>query len=354
MLELGDQLRLRLEPAHERRLVDQLGADDLDRHLAPDRGLVRAIDDAEVAAADLLAELVASHRAAERARRDGGGRRSIRRGGKSEGSPSSRSWKTCCGLPMPLNRNSPSAFACQPPLRRRQRRVRVRREEHLAAVRGGEHPAGAIEHRAEVVSCAGLDLADVDRHPHVQRLQLAPVGRGELALDLARGGDRRPDVREGEVDAVADTLHDASSGRLGGAEHDAGRARRPRTAWRSVCSSQRTVESSMSVSRNASVCTCGSGSSSSDGIVVEDPALEVQQMRRGLEAELLGQVRTRLLVRTERFRLTAGAVEREHVLRAEALVDRELLAQHLQLSDQLRVTPERELGLDPRFDGAEA
>ena len=87
-------------------------------------------------------------------------------------------------------------------------------------MRGGEQPAGAIEHRPEVVPCAGLDLADVDRHPHLQRLQLAPVGRGELALDPARGGDRRPDVRESEIDAVADALHDSPSGRLGCAEHE--------------------------------------------------------------------------------------------------------------------------------------
>ena len=89
------------------------------------------------------------------------------------------------------------------------------------------------------------------------------------------------------------------------------------------------------------------------GIVVQDPPLEVKQLRRGLEAELLSEVRARLLVRTEGFRLTAGAVEREHVLRAEALVHRELLAQHLQLGDQLHVAPERELRFDPRLDGAE-
>ena len=76
----------------------------------------------------------------------------------------------------------------------------------------------------------------------------------------------------------------------------------------------------MSVSRKASVCTCGSASSSERRVLVEDPALELLQLRRGLEAELLGQVRARLLVRAERFRLSAGAIEREHVLRAEALV----------------------------------
>ena len=94
--------------------------------------------------------------------------------------------------------------------------MRVRREQHLAAVRGGEHPAGAIEHRAEVVPAARLHLADVDRHPHAQRLQLAPVGRGELAAgSRSAAATAAPDVREDEVDAVADTLHDPPSGRLG-------------------------------------------------------------------------------------------------------------------------------------------
>jgi hypothetical protein len=41
------------------------------------------------------------------------------------------------------------------------------------------------------------------------------------------------------------------------------------------------------------------------------------------------------------------------VLRAEALVGRELLAQHLELCNELRAASERELGLDPRLDGAE-
>ena len=42
------------------------------------------------------------------------------------------------------------------------------------------------------------------------------------------------------------------------------------------------------------------------------------------------------------------------MLRPEALVDGELLAQHLELRDQLRVASERELRLDPQLDGAEA
>src|SRR5262245_64078793 len=70
MLELGDQSRLGLETAHERGLVDQLGTDHLHGDLASDRRLIGAIDDADVAAADLLAELVTPHGAAECADRD--------------------------------------------------------------------------------------------------------------------------------------------------------------------------------------------------------------------------------------------------------------------------------------------
>src|SRR5580765_435513 len=70
MLELGDEPCLGLEVAHERRLVDEIGPDNLDRDLSADRRLVCAIDDAEVADAYLLAELVPADGAAECIGRD--------------------------------------------------------------------------------------------------------------------------------------------------------------------------------------------------------------------------------------------------------------------------------------------
>jgi hypothetical protein len=87
-------------------------------------------------------------------------------------------------------------------------------------MRGGEHAAGAIQYRAEVVPAAGLHFADVDRHSHVQRLQLAPVGRGELTLGLAGGSHRCGDVGERKADAVPGALYEPPSGRLGRAQHD--------------------------------------------------------------------------------------------------------------------------------------
>ena len=166
MLELGDLLRLRLESANERWLVDELRPDGLDRHLTPDRGLVGAVDDAEVAAADLLAELVPAHRAAERTGQDGR-RQAVDSQGREVGREA---------VDEELEDVLRASDALEPELAqrlrlpaaagRRERRVRLRREQHLAAVRGGEHPAGPVEHRAEVVRATRLHLADVDRHPH--------------------------------------------------------------------------------------------------------------------------------------------------------------------------------------------
>ena len=352
MLELGDESRLRLEPAHERGLVDQLGADHLDRDLAPDRRLVRAIDDADVAAADLLAELVAPHRAAERADRDGRRhavdpeRREVR------GEPVEQELEDVLRAADALEPELAERLRLPAASRRRQRGVRVGGEQHLPAVRSGEHPAGAVHHRTEVVPAARLDLPDVDRHADAQRLQPAPVGRGEQALDLAGGGDRRADVGEREVDAVADALHDPSSRRLDRAEHDP-----------VVLGDRGAHGLRLHFPEDGRVLDIGEQEGDrlhlwlrleqERRVLVEDPSLELLQLRRGLEAELLRQVRARLLIRAKRFHLTTRAVEREHVLLAVALVDGKLLAQHLELGDQLRMSSEHELRLDPQLDGAE-
>ena len=52
--------------------------------------------------------------------------------------------------------------------------------------------------------------------------------------------------------------------------------------------------------------------------------------------------------------MTAGPVEREHVLRAEPLSERVLRDQRLQLADDVAMAAEREVGLDPPFERAEA
>src|SRR6185312_12614601 len=71
-LELRHELSLGFEATDEPRLVDQFGPDDLDGDFPPDRRLVGAVYDAEVAAAGLLAQLVAADRPVEGAERGAG------------------------------------------------------------------------------------------------------------------------------------------------------------------------------------------------------------------------------------------------------------------------------------------
>ncbi len=60
VLQPGHQLGFGLEAADEVGVVGVLGQDDFDGHVAPHRGLIGAVDHAEAARADALAQLVAS------------------------------------------------------------------------------------------------------------------------------------------------------------------------------------------------------------------------------------------------------------------------------------------------------
>src|SRR5262249_5960530 len=57
----------------------------------------------------------------------------------------------------------------------------------------------------------------------------------------------------------------------------------------------------------------------------------------------------RLLVRRQRLRLPAGAVEREHLLAPQALAQRIAGDQRLELTDEIAVAPELQIGFDPLF-----
>jgi hypothetical protein len=68
-------------------------------------------------------------------------------------------------------------------------------------------------------------------------------------------------------------------------------------------------------------------------IVAQYPTLQLAQLERGLKAELVREVRARLLVRAQGLGLPAGSVERKHLLRPKALPQRMVRAQHLELGD---------------------
>ena len=82
--------------------------------------------------------------------------------------------------------------------------------------------------------------------------------------------------------------------------------------------------------------------------------LQLLQLRRRVEPELVGEREPRRAVGLERLRLPAAAVERHHQLAAQPLPQRMRGHERLQLRDQLRVMAERELRVEPLLDRAHA
>ena len=83
------------------------------------------------------------------------------------------------------------------------------------------------------------------------------------------------------------------------------------------------------------------------GVVAEDRLLEPLQCLARFDAEVIDERPPRLGVGLERLRLPAGAVESEHLLRAEPLPQRMLANEDAQLSKRLLVPAEREIAVDP-------
>ncbi len=81
-------------------------------------------------------------------------------------------------------------------------------------------------------------------------------------------------------------------------------------------------------------------------VLREDGALELLERSPRLDAELLDERLARPPVDVERLGLSTAAVEREHELRADALAERVIPHECLELSHQVPVAAEREIRLD--------
>ena len=90
-------------------------------------------------------------------------------------------------------------------------------------------------------------------------------------------------------------------------------------------------------------------------VLAQDRGLELAELGAGVDAELLDERLARAAVGGERVRLPAGPVEREHQLGARPLAQGLRIDERLELRDELRVTAECEVGVDPLLerDGAE-
>ena len=89
-------------------------------------------------------------------------------------------------------------------------------------------------------------------------------------------------------------------------------------------------------------------------ILVEDPSLQLAQLERRLEAEIVAQPGVELLVDRERVGVPPGAVEREHRLPAKALAEREPDDLARQFRDQLRVATREQVRLDAILEADQA
>ena len=85
-------------------------------------------------------------------------------------------------------------------------------------------------------------------------------------------------------------------------------------------------------------------------IVLEDPPLQRAELLARLHPGLLDDRETCLLVGGERVEPPVGAVERQHLQPAQALVRRMLARQRVELADRLPVQPELELRLEPHLE----
>ena len=89
------------------------------------------------------------------------------------------------------------------------------------------------------------------------------------------------------------------------------------------------------------------------GTLLQDRPLEFLQRRARLEAELFDEGAPRVLVCIERIGLAARAVEREDQLPAEAFAERAPRRPVSPARHSLRVTAEREVGVDAPLEGSE-
>ena len=84
--------------------------------------------------------------------------------------------------------------------------------------------------------------------------------------------------------------------------------------------------------------------------MVEQLPVELLQLGTGLDAELLDQHPSRLLIQREGIRLPAAAVEGEHQLPARALAERMVTHDRVQFRHDLAVAAPCKLGLDPPLE----
>ena len=85
-------------------------------------------------------------------------------------------------------------------------------------------------------------------------------------------------------------------------------------------------------------------------VLVEDPLLQIAQVRRRIKAHLSNEVVARLLVCAQCLGLASAPVEGKHLLSAEPLAKRMLFGERLEFGDQLPVISKFQVRIHTMFD----
>jgi hypothetical protein len=88
-------------------------------------------------------------------------------------------------------------------------------------------------------------------------------------------------------------------------------------------------------------------------VLAKDRALELAELTARFDPELLDERAAGRLIGVERLRLPAGAVEDEHLLPPQPLAQRMSGDQPLELTHELAVATELDVGVDPLLDRAQ-
>ena len=219
-----------------------------------------------------------------------------------------------------------------------------------------------------------LEVVEHEQQPPVA--DVAGDGVEGRTLGGFRDGQGAQDGREQEG-AVGDRCqpcehHAVGIGRrgaLGGGDRQAGLADPPRAGQRQQArpaqQADDVTELAVAADQIGRRCGQGAGRARGDrlrgrrhpvkfGFLEEDRLLQAVQLGRRFQSELSVEDAAELLVGGQGVRLAAAAVHREHQLGAQRLPQGMLGDERLELSDQRRVLPERQAGLDAALDGGEA
>jgi hypothetical protein len=230
----------------------------------------------------------------------------------------------------------------------RQQVVRGLRDEHLPAVRRGADAGGPVHPEADIALGSRARLTRVDAHANSKLLHGRLWMGNQCALGVQRRSHRLASGWEGDEERVAlriDLVTAPADKRL--PEQPAVLVERP---FVTIPELEQQPGRALDVGEEEAHCPGRPRvglAKLERRVVVEDLALEPLQGRPRIDPQLFGEQPPALLVSVEGIVLASGAIEGQHQLRAQPFAERVGGNEALELGDELRVTAEHQLHLEP-------